>query len=391
MSKQQVARRIGTLLALTGMAGLAMSRTMAGGEAMDTSDVFAHEEKDWYRIPSLVVAKGGVVLAFASRRKGSLGDFGHESDVVLRRSTDGGTTWGPMQTVVSRAGTDIHHGPAVVVRETGTVLKFCRFWPAEAEGGPRRFVTATPYAKMKELGWMDHVVRSRDEGTTWSEPEPLPLDFPPGATSAATGNGVQGVQLASGRLLIQGGYVLEGKRYSCVFLSDDGGETWHRGASASVGGSLREFGLAELADGVVYANVRSRSGYREVGFSRDRGESWGPFRQDKALPAPFCHAGLAALRPKGKDGPVWLVFSNPANKNEGGGLGRYRRELTLRLSRDGGRTWPPSRVLHAGPAAYSDLAVLPDGSIGSLYECGDGSPYEAIRFARRPLSWLLDR
>jgi sialidase-1 len=158
-----------------------------------------------------------------------------------------------------------------------------------------------------------------------------------------------------------------------------------------VGGSVREFGLAELADASVYANVRSRSGYREVGLSRDRGESFGPFRRDEALLAPFCHAGLTALRPKGKDGPVWLVFSNPANKNEGGGLGRYRHKLTLRLSRDGGKTWAASRLLHAGPAAYSDLGVLPGGSIGCLYECGDGSPYEAIRFARRPLSWLLDR
>jgi len=346
--------------------------------------VFAHKGTDWYRIPSIVVSPKGVVLAFASRRKGSLGDFGHESDVVLRRSLDNGATWQPMQTLVTRPDTDIHHGPAVIDRRSGRIFKFCRYWPVKAEGGPCAFVTATPYERMKALGYLDHVVWSDDEGATWSQPRSLPLPFPPGASSAATGNGVNGIQLADGRLLIQGGYVLGGKRHTCVLLSDDAGGTWRLGATESVSGSLREFGMAAVADGTLYANLRAKGGYRLVGVSTDRGETFGTLRPDKTLVEPFCHAGLVRLPGEGDV----LAFSNPANDPRTTERGKHRTRLTIRLSRDGGATWPLARVLHAGPAAYSALTALPDGAIGCLYECGERSPYETVAFARVDTDWL---
>jgi len=58
---------------------------------------------------------------------------------------------------------------------------------------------------------------------------------------------------------------------------------------------------------------------------------------------------------------------------------------TVRLSEDGGRSWPVSRVVHAGSFAYSCLTVMDDGSIGLLYE-RDG--YGKITFARFNLDWL---
>ena len=42
-------------------------------------------------------------------------------------------------------------------------------------------------------------------------------------------------------------------------------------------------------------------------------------------------------------------------------------------------------MLHAGPSAYSDLAVLADGEIACLYEAGQAHPYESIVFAGFPL------
>ena len=62
--------------------------------------------------------------------------------------------------------------------------------------------------------------------------------------------------------------------------------------------------------------------------------------------------------------------------------------MTVRLSRDDGSTWAHSRILHAGPAAYSCLTVLADGSIACLYERGDADRYEKITFARFSLDWL---
>jgi len=95
-------------------------------------------------------------------------------------------------------------------------------------------------------------------------------------------------------------------------------------------------------------------------------------RPDRAV----CQATLTRY-PGSKGG---LLFANPASKK--------REKLTVRLSRDKGKTWPISRVPRDGPAAYSCLAVLPDGNIGCLYERGNKSPYETIAFARFVPDWL---
>ena len=58
-----------------------------------------------------------------------------------------------------------------------------------------------------------------------------------------------------------------------------------------------------------------------------------------------------------------------------------RERLTVRASYDDGSTWAVARVVHDGPAAYSILTVLPDGSVGLLFERGDKSPYEKLTFA----------
>src|SRR5262249_15992791 len=51
-----------------------------------------------YRIPSLIVTNGGVLLAFCEGRKSGRGDTG-DIDLVLKRSRDGGKTWDKTQVV----------------------------------------------------------------------------------------------------------------------------------------------------------------------------------------------------------------------------------------------------------------------------------------------------
>ena len=75
-----------------------------------------------------------------------------------------------------------------------------------------------------------------------------------------------------------------------------------------------------------------------------------------------------------------LIFSNAAS--------RTRERLTVRTSMDGGQSWSSGRVLHNGPAAYSDLCELPDGTLGCLYEAGSEGPYEQLRWARFNDAWL---
>lgn len=74
------------------------------------------------------------------------------------------------------------------------------------------------------------------------------------------------------------------------------------------------------------------------------------------------------------------LFCNPASLK--------RERLTVRWSPDGGRTWPFARVLNEGPSGYSDLAALPGGAIGCLYECGETAYHERIGFARFEAEWI---
>ncbi len=78
---------------------------------LEQQHLFTTEGTHVYRIPSLMTAADGTLLASCNVRKGGKGDFGHDTDVVLRRSHDGGRTWEPTQVLASRPGADIHGGP----------------------------------------------------------------------------------------------------------------------------------------------------------------------------------------------------------------------------------------------------------------------------------------
>lgn len=116
---------------------------------------------------------------------------------------------------------------------------------------------------------------------------------------------------------------------------------------------------------------------RYVSVSRDAGLTFSEPVPDEALIEPVCQASLLRV---GKGKNTMLLFSNPASTK--------RENMTVRLSTDQGKTWIASKVIHAGPSAYSNLTELKSGEIGLLYERGEKSPYEAITFVRFPLKWL---
>ena len=69
-----------------------------------------------YRIPALLATKQGSLLAFSEGRA-SLRDHS-ENDIVLKRSTDGGKTWGPLQ-LIDDDGPNALNNPAVVTVGAG--------------------------------------------------------------------------------------------------------------------------------------------------------------------------------------------------------------------------------------------------------------------------------
>lgn len=323
-----------------------------------------------YRIPSVIATAKGTLLAFCEGRKAGRGDAG-DIDLVLKRSTDGGKTWGPLQVVWDDAGNTCGNPCPVVDAKTGTVwLLLTHNLGRDTEAmlvGGKSAGTRTVW-----------ISRSDDDGATWTKPAEITRDVKkPGWTWYATGPGV-GIQLRSGRLLIpcdsksDGGKVRE----SHVIVSDDGGRSWKLGGV--VGPQCNECQAVELADGSVMLNMRTyrANNRRLVAISTDGGESFTKPVEDPALVEPVCQASI--LRLPGAGGGI--LFSNPASTK--------REKMTVRLSRDEGKTWPHAAVLHAGPAAYSCLVVLPDGGIGCLYERGDKTPYDTITFARFGREWV---
>jgi sialidase-1 len=138
-----------------------------------------------------------------------------------------------------------------------------------------------------------------------------------------------------------------------------------------------------------------------VVYSNDGATHWSPPVFHEQLPEPICFASMVRLSLKKTGGRDRLLFVNPDNLTRADGkdtpgLARDRKNLTVRLSYDEGKSWTVKRSLEPGPSAYSDLAVLPGGTILCFYEAGTGqpprptNPYETLTFARFNLEWLTD-
>ncbi len=337
--------------------------------------VFAsrHDGYHTYRIPAIITGAKGTLLAFCEGRKNSASDSG-DIDVVLRRSTDGGATWGPLQ-VIADAGPDTIGNPCPVLeRTTG------RIWL------PLTRNVGTNTNEQNHLGTgigtrEVFLCHSDDDGATWSQPVNITAAVKrPEWTWYATGPGC-GIQLRDGLLVIPCDHQERGARNtrSHVIDSDDHGATWHIGGSCEE--MTNESQVVELDDGELLLNMRSHHGRnrRAVATSRDRGATWSAVRFDDTLTGPPCQGSMIRI-PGEAGGASRLLFSNPA--------GPKRERLTVRLSDDQWRTWRASQVVYEGPAAYSSLVALPGGQVGCLYE-KDG--YKAIVFARFGLVWLTGR
>jgi sialidase-1 len=323
-----------------------------------------------YRIPALIETRRGTLLAVADARHQSASDLPAPISLVLRRSRDGGRTWSTIRTLRAVAEGGVGDASLLLERRSG------RVWCFHAYGPPGiGFVASKPGTVTGPTTLQVHAMTSDDDGETWSAPRDLtPLMKDPAWQGMFASSGTH-FELRRGRLLVPvvvrdaAGVVASRNAYS-----DDAGRTWKVGASIAPG--TDESKAVELADGAVLQNMRNGR-TRAIARSHDGGVTFDPPAHDEALIDSSCNAGLARYRRGRRD---VLVFTNAA--------AAQRRNLTVKLSRDGGRTWPLARVLHAGPAAYSTVIPLRDGTLAVLYECGEKSSTERIAFARFDLDWV---
>jgi sialidase-1 len=342
------------------------------------TDVFVAGDGGYhtYRIPSAIVTPKGTLLAFAEGRRAGAGDAG-DIDLVLRRSHDGGALWTASQVIGDNGPNTFGNPCAVVDTRTNTIWLLT----TQNRGTDRE---KDIIAGTSEGGRTVWVMRSQDDGATWSTPIEITSSVKvPEWTWYATGPGV-GIQTSTGRLVIPANHA-EAKtetHRSHLFFSDDDGQSWSLGASADAG--TNESQVVELADGRLLLNMRNHppkaENFRMIARSDDGGRTLSSAVPDRALIEPPAQASLLRFSTAGTQDRNRLLFANPASTS--------RERLTVRLSYDEGVSWPISRAIHDGPAAYSSLVVLPDRSIGVLFERGERSPYDRITFARFTLAWL---
>lgn len=325
-----------------------------------------------FRIPALIATNNGTLLAFAEGRKNASSDTG-DIDVVLKRSNDNGKSWSDLQ-VVWDDGENVCGNPAPVVDEVSGTVFLLMTWNL-GEDHEKDIIAGTSRDTRRI-----YVTQSTDDGETWSTPKEITnsvkqTDW----TWYATGPG-HGIQLKKGekksRLVIACDHIeaVTKKYFSHTIHSDDGGDTWQPGGSTPQD-QVNECTVAELSDGRLILNMRNydrTKKSRKISISSDGGENWGDIYADETLIEPICQASMERYSFAGEE-KSRLLFLNPANTDK-------RENMTLRMSYDEGQTWAKSKVLHAGPAAYSDLVKMKNGNIACLYEAGQKSPYEGIVF-----------
>jgi sialidase-1 len=259
--------------------------------------------------------------------------------------------------------------------------------------------TESPRSLLEARTSFLQAIKSEDDGVTWSPPIDLnPQVKQPWMKFLGAGPG-RGLQLVHGprrgRLVFPVYFSNPHDRLSnAVIYSDDHGQTWKLGCSpndgrewegetvfaetlASWSGQLTESQVVELPNGELKAFIRNHSGTERtaVAVSRDGGETWGEVSFASALVDPICQSSVIAY--PGSNDQALFIWANPAHPKE-------RVNGTVRMSLDGGDTWPFARTIEPGDYGYSCLTVLPTGEIGLLYEGGGGRIY----FTKFTLQWI---
>ena len=353
------------------------------------------------RIPALITTRKGTILAFNEARKNT-GRDSDQIDLFLRRSFDGGKSFGEVQIITTKEKWVSGNPAPVQDRDTGTIwLPFCRNM-CEQPGGIRG-ENLIKQGKAPRQVW---ITSSEDDGATWAEPTDITDDVKlDNWTWYATGPG-HSIQLSNGRLLVacdhcemEYGDPKRDPDFSHVIYSDDHGASWHIGGSTDR--FANESSALESADGWVYINCRNQffekghdPYFRRIGWSNDGGMSFSPLVRDAGLSETVCEGSVCRFTVAGARAGLIsdrnrVLFCNPGTGQEGN-----RRQLTVHMSYDECRTWPVSKVIYEEGASYSDLCIAPDGTICCLYERGSEggvSSYSGdIVFARFDLEWLTD-
>jgi sialidase-1 len=339
---------------------------------------------DTYRIPALATSPKGTLLTVYDMRRRTSRDLQEDIDIGLSRSTDGGRTW-QLPRVIMDMG---EYGglpqelngcsdPGIIVdRKTGEIFVFAVWmWGKPGKHQWRDDGSEPGYEIGKSAQLL--MVRSRDDGLTWSKPENLTRKLKQPEWWLLAPSPQQGINLSDGTLVMPvQGRDEKGVPFATVMVSKDHGETWTVGAPAHSGGN--ECQAAQLSDGSIMLNIRNGSvGFRAVYVTKNLGRTWTAHpTSGNTLIEPTCNASLY------RSGSL-LLFANPHSRSG-------RTHHTVQVSLDDGRTWPERLhlLLDEGKGrGYPSISQVDADHIGIVYE-GSGAD---LMFEKISLQELLAR
>ena len=419
---------------------------LAAAPVFETQELFpsSPDNKPNFRIPSLITAPNGDLLAIVERRNTGIGDIG-DFDIVMRRSSDLGRTWGPIEVIFDdgiSTSTDLTPLVAEVPDGQGGIIqriflfflknkkKFSYIYSDDSahtwvfngtnentdlpEGTPMPFIIHDQVTRNAPDAWdyydedtpndaLDQPVTEESQVTEWNRNWSQRYGIGPG-------NGA--VQLKynpdkslNGRILVPARHraTFDGKAYTYahIFYSDDFGQTWTLTENTETARNGNEGQLVELLDGTLIHNIRNQNpedipdnSNRYISYSYDGGSTWTPVVRDDRLISTTVHASTELyVNPTDSADPNngTILFANPCtqHREENHPYGRYR--VSVRYSTDNATTWSEAKLIYPHPSSYTDLTILPDGTVGMIYERGDpgdNAYWSSLQFARFNMEWL---
>ena len=363
------------------------------------------------RIPGLAITPKGTIIAIYDARRDRNRDLQGDIDICYNRSTDGGRTWSEMKVamdmgewgglpqkyngvsdpciLVDEDTGDIYisacwmHG--VIDEKTGKWVEGLTEESSAWNHQWRKNGTLPGYDVRQSSQWM--VVKSTDDGLTWSAPVNYTRQVKPESYCLMINGPGAGITLEDGTLV----FPAQGRRedatnFSTIIYSKDGGKTWQSGNPAIADHNVHsnECMCVQLADGSIMLNMRSsknRGNHEEngrlVAITRDLGQTWEEHpTSGHVLTEPTCQGSILKHMYRKADGSQeeLLFFFNPNDPDK-------RVHHSIRCSHDEGMTWPEVLEVDEGQGAgYSCMVSVDNETIGVIYEgSGANLVYQQIK------------